>query len=135
MKRLFLVLLLLAAPAAADIVLTVPEAVRSEIGGSGTVNYDRIRTLNISVDPQANVMEAQIEIYASSDNAQPAYRGTYSVDADAQTARLEIPSLGFQTGLTLTPAQATTVINAIDDHRDNIENSMIAFGVVAGTQQ
>ena len=118
-----------------DVLLTIPEAVRSEIGGTGTVNYDKIRTISIEVRPGDNTVVARIEIFASSDAAQPAYAGTYTLDATASTAKLEIPGLGFQTGLTLSGAQATSVIDSIDAHRDNVEDSMISFGVVDGTQQ
>ena len=136
MKRiLILALLLLATPAVADIVLTIPESVRSEIGGPGTVEYDKIRTISIEVRPQDNTVIANVEIFASSDAAQPVYRGTYTVDANAPTAHLQIPGLGFQTGLTLTGPQATGVTNSIDSHRDNIEDSMVLFGVVDGTQE
>ena len=123
------------ASASADIVLTIPESVRSEIGGTGTVEYDKIRTVSIRVDPQNNILIANVEIFASSDNAQPAYAGTYAVDTGAATARLEIPGLGFQTGLTLSPPQVTSVINAIDAFRDDVEGSTISFGVVDGTQE
>lgn len=136
MKRfVILALLLFAAPAFADIVLTIPEAVRSEIGGTGTVNYDKIRTISIRVDPQDNILVADVEIFASSDAAQPAYRGTYAVDTASSTARLEIPGLGFQTGLTLSGAQVASVVSAIDAFRDDVEGSMISFGVVDGTQE
>jgi len=138
MNRIILVvavLLLACTSVGADIVLTIPESVRSEIGGTGTVNYDKIRTVSIRVDPQSNILIADVEIFASSDNAQPAYAGTYAVDTGSSTARLEIPGLGFQTGLTLSGAQVTSVINAIDAFRDDVEGSTISFGVVDGTQE
>jgi hypothetical protein len=128
-------LVLACGPVLADINLTVPESVRSEIGGSGTANYDKIRTTRIEVDPQDNTLFATIEIYSSSDAALPAYEGTYIVNTESSQARLEIPGLAFQTGLTLTAPQVTSVINSIDSHRDNVESSMISFGVVDGTQE
>ncbi len=139
MKKLAVIVLVgtigLAGGAVADIVLTLPESVRSELGAATTVNYDRIRTLSVRVEPGSDILVANIEIFASSDAAQPAYRGTYTVDANAGTATLRIDRLGFETGLTLSPGQRTAVITNIDQHRDNVENSMISFGVVDGTQQ
>jgi hypothetical protein len=73
MKRLLLVLVLLSPVlASADVVLTLPEEIRSELGATTTVQYDRIRTLGISVDPQAETVRVQFELFVSSDNSKPA---------------------------------------------------------------
>lgn len=121
--------------AVADVVLTTPEAVRSELGGSSTVNYDRIRTLSISVNPVSDTVTASFELYASSDAARPPFRGTYRVDATASTASIEIERLGVETGLTLTGPQAAATVTFIDDFVATVEGSMDTFGLVAGTQQ
>lgn len=135
MKRLIALFLLIAAPAAADIVLTVPEAVRAEIGAATTVNYDRIRVTNISTNPQDNSVNVSFELFVSSDGARPALRGQYSISVNDSSARIQVEGLGIDTGVTLNAGQRTTVISNVDQHRDNVENSMISFGLVDGSQQ
>jgi hypothetical protein len=129
-----LVAVLLAAPATANITLTVTEQVRSKIGASGTIGYDTIRATSIRVDPQENTLYIEFELYVAGDNAKPSYSGTYEVDTGTGIAKMRIPGLGIDTGVTLTPQQNTGVVNNIDSHRDNVENSMISFGLVDGTQ-
>lgn len=119
----------------ANVVLTTPEAVRSELGGSGTVSYDQIRTISIQVVPATNTVIMQFEIFASSDPALPPYRGTYRVDANISKASLEIPRTGFETAKTLNPGQVSSVVASISAHVVNVETSMTQFGMVDGTQQ
>lgn len=132
---IFCVLALLPAVAVTDVVLTIPEQVKAEVGGTATVNYDRIRTTSITVEPQNNTIEMRFELFVSTDAAMPAYVGTYVIDAAAQTASIRIDRLGFEAGITLTTPQTNSVINNINAHVQNVENSMITFGVVDGTQQ
>jgi hypothetical protein len=137
LKTLSLVLLgvlaaLLTGTAVAEITLTTPEAVRSEVGGTATVNYDRIRILTITCSPDGDTVVAAFELFASSDAARPPYRGTYRVDATATTASIEIPGLGINTGITLSGPQAANVVAFIDDLVGTIEGSMDTFGLVDG---
>jgi hypothetical protein len=137
MKRsaILLSLLLFAAPVVGDVVLTIPELVRSEVGGPDTVAYDRIRTISVEVTPSGNFISMQFELFVFGDNSKPPYAGTYEIDVDGLIAYIRIDRLNFDTGVNLTPPQATAIINQINDHVANVEDSMITLGVVDGTQQ
>lgn len=119
----------------ANVVLTTPESVRSEIGGGATVTYEEIRTSSICVSPVGNTMSMQFELFDAQDAARPPFNGTYFVNADALVASLRIDGIGFETGKTLTAGQATAAINVINSHVDTVEGSMVSFGLVDGTQQ
>lgn len=117
------------------ILLAIPEAVRSEIGSAATVDYDSIRTLSISVNPDDGTLSMRFELFVSSDAAKPPFRGSYDVDAQASTAEIKIERLAFETGVTLSPAQAAAAQATLDSHRDTVEGSVISFGLADGTQQ
>ena len=119
----------------ANVVLTTPEAVKAELGGPGTIDYDQIRTVSVRVIPATNTVILELEIFASSDSAQPAYDGTYRIDANDSKATLEISRIGFERGVTLNPGQVAAVAADIAEHVANVENSMTQFGMVVGTQQ
>ena len=135
MKRYLPILLLLAfvGGVSAEVVLTIPEAVPSQLGGNATVDYDRVRTLSIMVSPVDNSVVMQFELYASSDAARPPFPGTYIVRNGV--ASIEVEGVRKHTGVTLTNPQNNSVANAIDSHVAQVENSMISFGLVPGVQQ
>lgn len=136
MKKLFIIFMLfIAGPAVADIVLTIPEAVRSEIGAATTIGYDTLRMQDIRVNVQNNTVSADFELFVNGDNSKPVLSGIYTIDTSNDTAKLRVDALGIDTGYTLSVGQRNGVISNIDAHRDNIENSMISFGLVDGTQQ
>jgi len=119
----------------ADVALTTAEQIRSEVGGTATIAYDRIRTLSITVDAVNDTMRMSFELYASSDAAAPAYRGSYDVDAASNTAKVKIERIGFEGGITISAGQATSVTNSIASIVADVESSMAQFGLANGTQQ
>jgi hypothetical protein len=136
-KAILLTLLLLLAPVVsqADILLTVAELVRSEIGGTGTAAYDTIRTVSITVNPQDNTLFSRFELFVSADGSKPALSGEYQLDVASGVGTIRIERLGLETGVTLTQPQKDGIITNIDAHRDTTENSMVSFNMVDGTQQ
>ena len=105
----FVLLGMLSVPAGADILLTVAEAVRSEVGSTTTASYDSIRTLSITVDPQNEILNARFELFVSSDAAKPALSGSYDLDAASGVGTIRIERLGIETGVTLTAGQIIAV--------------------------
>ena len=135
MKRTMavIVLALLVLPAAADVTLTAPEQIRSTVGGGQTVPYDKIRTININIQPQEGRVVVRFELYSSTDNALPPYQGVYESDAVTGVSRLRIERLGVDTGITLTNPQKDAVTNAIAGYVAQVEGSMVSFGLVDGS--
>lgn len=138
MKKSLLLLALLLGLAGAlrsDIALTNPEARRSVIGGTGTINYDRVRITSITVNPATNGVTAAVELFVSTDSSRLPIRGTYSVSAQTLQARLLFEGLAFEHGVSLTAAQGGAVASAIAGIRADVESSLVNFGLVAGTVQ
>lgn len=121
--------------AIANIALTIPEEVRSEVGGTATITYDEIRTTQICVRPDNSTVAVQFELFDVQDAARPPFFGTYNLDTDAATADFTIEGLGIFLGKTLTGPQVDGVNDFIVAHVATVEQSMIDFGVVDGTQQ
>jgi hypothetical protein len=135
MKKLVIFTVLVALVTMGNVVLTIPEEVRSEIGGGGVVTYEEIRTTSVCVSPLDNSVRLDFELFDADDAARPSFNGFYNVNANTRIASLDIEELGFSTGKTITVGQANSAIAVIDSHVDQVEDSMVTFGLVAGVQQ
>jgi hypothetical protein len=128
-------IVLLAAGAQADILLTTPEVRRATLGSSATVSYDRFRVTQILIRPQANTVTVSFEVFVSTSSAKPPIGGTYTIDATALTASLSVPDMGFSQVVAITAAQGNSVTTNIAALKSQLETSAVNFGLVAGTVQ
>lgn len=135
MKRIVLLFSVLALSVVlrADVLLTTPVNMPGVFGGPGNVGYDSLRTTRITVDPQANTLRVEFEIFVSNDSSRPVHTGTYT--ADTAKARFVVGTMGFDQSVGLTPAQASAFISTLGSHRTTIENSMVSLGLVDGVVQ
>jgi hypothetical protein len=116
------------------ITLTTPKAVATVLGGSATVNYDKLVMMNATYDIIALRISGQLKLVCSADGSQQPIFGTYTIDAAASTVTVTFSQLPFQRTIALTPAQVTTVDGWITTAQNQLESGLISVGEIAGTQ-
>jgi hypothetical protein len=116
------------------ITLTTPKAVATVLGGSTTVNYDKLVMMNATYDIIALRISGQLKLVCSADGSQQPIFGTYTIDAAAQTVTVSFPQLPFQRTIVLTAGQVTTVDGWISGAQNQLEAGLINVGEIAGTQ-
>jgi hypothetical protein len=115
--------------------LTTPIAVKSVLGGSATVNYDKVVIDHISYSPTQQTIGAAITLSASADPGQTPLLGNLLIVAQGQGyIDVQIPDLPFHRRIALTAGQQTTVQGWISAAQNQVELGTISVGVMAGTQ-
>lgn len=116
------------------IILTTPKAVSTVLGGSTTVNYDKIVLMQATYDVINQQIAGQLKLVCSSDGSQQPLLGSYIIDAAAQTVTVSFSQLPFQRTIVLTAAQVSTVQGWISAAQNQIEQGLINVGEIAGAQ-
>lgn len=117
------------------ITLTNPIRLPSQLGGPGTIGYNKLIVFSITVQPKTDEVSARIELSVSTDSSQPVLVGNLNIVAGG-TAFLEVrvSEINFRRRLSLNGPQANGVVSNIDSLQDGIENFLISLGVVGGIQ-
>jgi len=131
---LFATLLLASGAALANITLTnsVPQA--SILGGTATIAYDTVQITSVTMDTLSNTVTANVRLVSSGTPSAPALLGQYTVVPGSLVASMEVGTLRFQQSKSLSGAQASAVAAAVLAVKNDIEQTMITFGLVAGTR-
>lgn len=118
------------------ITLTTPITISSQIGGSGTNAYNKLRIVSINADPFSMSINAQVQLMVSSNASAPIISGNLSIIATggSPVCTLQVPSLDFYSGDALSGAQVTTVQGWITGLQNNIESGIVSLGMAAGVQ-
>ncbi len=129
-----LTLLIGSGVALANITLTTPIQQLSILGGTATTSYDTVRVVGINLDTVTNVITAQVQIVSSAVPSAPALEGRYVVSPGTLAATLSVETLRFQQSKVLSGAQASAVATTVLGIKNQVEQSAITFGLIAGTQ-
>jgi hypothetical protein len=118
------------------ITLTTSKAVPIVLGGSATVNYDKLVVTSIGYDTISKTISGNCKVVCTLDAAQTPYLGTYTIfpQASPATISISIPSFPFNRTVNLTAGQITAVLGWFDTVQAQIEGGFITVGEVAGTQ-
>jgi hypothetical protein len=116
------------------ITLTSPPAVKSVLGGAGTVAYDKFVLASITYDTVEMSVMATIRITSTaSPDMQPIMGRLYVTLANAKL-EIQVDQLDYYRRLTLTGPQSTSLQNQIRAAQDSLETGLINIALIAGTQ-
>lgn len=116
------------------IILSVAMNVRSVLGSTETVPYDKMILDNIRLGTVTQTAFATVRLTCSTLPAQQPIDGNLTINASEFWLELQIIQLDFFRRITITTGQATTLLNMIRDCQNDIESGLITLGVVAGLQ-
>ncbi len=116
------------------ITLTTPSEVKSVLGGSSTIAYDKFVLSKITYDTVNMTLNATVRITSTvAPDMQPI---TGNLSANVATAKLEIQvdQLDFYRRISLTGPQNTAIENQIRGAQNSSESGLITLALIAGTQ-
>lgn len=118
------------------ITLTNPKVVNTVLGGTATVNYDKLVVTQVSYDTIAKQITGTARVTCTADAAQIPLIGSFSIlpQNSPATITLTIQGFPFNRTLNLTGAQQTAVLGWFDTNQAQIENGFISVVMAAGTQ-
>lgn len=115
------------------ITLTGGYPIRTVLGGTATVNYDKLVVVP-KIDPVNESIVGSILISSSAEPDMPVIQGTLTISAKRADLEIRIEYLDFYRKITLTTPQNDAVKAIIADAQDAIEDGLISLGVVDGVQ-
>jgi hypothetical protein len=118
------------------ITLTTPKVVNTVLGGSTTVNYDKVVITNLTYDILLKRINGQIKLVCTADSSQTPILGTIQIypNANPQIAQVDFPSLPFTRTVGLNAGQITSVLGWFDTVQAQVESGLVSVGIIAGTQ-
>jgi hypothetical protein len=115
------------------IILTNPIQVKSSLGGSATVGYDKMVVFNITADPVSNIINAQVKLVVSTDSTQPPLLGSLVINPGQSICILTIDRVDFFR--TFNIASSVSVVSGwVTSLQNNIETGLVSIAAVTGTQ-
>ena len=97
------------------ITLTTPATINSVLGGNAPVSYDKMVLSQITFQPVAMDVAANITLTASSDADMQPITGTFSVKWATKKLTVSVPQLDFYRQITLSVAQQNAVAGVVYD--------------------
>lgn len=116
------------------ITLNIAPTIKSILGGSSTVSYNKVVLSTISYDVSNAQITAQVKLTSTADTSMQAIFGTLKINAATAMLTIEVEQLDFRRQLALTGPQNIAVQALITNAQNALENGLISIGVVAGTQ-
>lgn len=117
------------------ITLTTPQTVKTVLGGSATVGYDKVVLTQITYDPVQQTIRAGVILSASADASQTPLQGSLLIIAQGTgSVELQIGDILFRRKLNLTAAQQTAVQGWITASQNQVEQGLVSIGLISGNQ-
>jgi hypothetical protein len=118
------------------ITLTTPHPVNSVLGGDAPIDYDKLVLAPFTMDGVAKIITAQVRMTSTGNASMQPIIGLLKINANAGVADLviEVGQMDFYRRIALSAGQITAVLNQIEAAQAQLENGLIALGVVAGTR-
>lgn len=117
------------------ITLTVPPTRLSQIGGTGTVDYEKALLSPININPLEQSISGQVVLQSTSATTAVDLRGTFNITISPPSLDVTFGSVDVvPIKMTLSGAQTTVVQGIIDDAQDALETGMINLGIFDGIQ-
>ncbi len=116
------------------ITLTIPSAVKSVLGGSTTINYDKFVLSSIVYDTVLQTMTCAVRITSAANPDMQAVTGRMMANVATAKLEIQVDQLDFYRRISLTGPQNTAIQTQIVNAQNACESGLITLGVVAGVQ-
>lgn len=114
------------------ITLTTPPAIKTVLGGSATVSYDRFVLSQIVHDPLAATINGLVRISSTAQPTKTPVSGRFRIAGGF--LEIEVEQVGFYDRIALDAGAQAAVQGFIDSAQNALESGLITLGVVAGVQ-
>jgi len=110
--------------------------VKTVLGGTSTVNYDKMVLDQIRyITTGGKVITANVRVTSTADPNMQEINGSLKIDVASSLLTIEVAQLDFYRKVTLTGPQVASITALITNAQDALESGLISVGVAAGTQQ
>lgn len=116
------------------ITLTLAESIKTQIGGSGSVSYERVVLSPISFDAVDRTISGRIRLISTSTPAAEVVRGEFQILLGPGVLTCRLDQRGVARRVELSGAQVTAAQNILNDAQNALEQGFINLGVIPGTQ-
>jgi hypothetical protein len=118
------------------ITLTNPIAVKTTLGGTTTVNYDKLvlSPFVMTPHPTNRRVAGDVKLSSTANSQKPDIIGNFKIDLATGVLEIEVERVQFYERIVLTAGQITAVQNIINNAQNALEQGLINVGVVAGIQ-
>jgi hypothetical protein len=116
------------------ITLTNAPVVKSVLGGSATVSYNKLVLSAINYDSVNMLINATVRLTSTAEPSMQPVAGTLKINTQTAVLTIEVQQLDFYRQIVLTGPQNTSVQSIITNAQNSLEAGLISVGVVAGTQ-
>lgn len=114
------------------ITLSTPPAVRTVLGGSTTVDYDRFVLSQITHDPVAGTINGLVRITSTAAPTMNPIMGRFRIAGSI--LEIEVEQLDFYRRVSLDTNAQNSVAGFIATAQNQLEAGMVSLGVIAGVQ-
>jgi hypothetical protein len=116
------------------ITLTTPPAVKSVLGGAGTVAYDKFVLSSITFDTVDMSVMANIRLTSTASPDMQPIMGRLHVTLGNAKLEIQVDQLDYYRRLTLTGPQSSALQDQIRAAQNMLETGLINIALVAGVQ-
>ncbi len=116
------------------ITLTSPSEVKSVLGGTGTVAYDKFVLAQINYDTVAMTLNATVRITSTGTPDMQPIQGRLQASLATGKLEIQVDQLDFYRRLSLTGPQSTALEAQIRGSQDALESGLISLALIAGVQ-
>lgn len=116
------------------ITLTIAPEIKSQLGGSTLVGYDKLVVSPFTMNAVDQTITGSLRMTSTANATMQPILGTLSISVPAAELRIEVPQLDFYRRITLNSAQNTAVLAQIEAAQAQVENGLVTLGVIAGTR-
>ena len=116
------------------ITLTLTESIKTQIGGAGTVSYERVVLSPITFDPVARTIRGGVRLISTSTPAAEVVTGSFEINLGPGVLMFRMDQKGVSRRVELSGAQITAAQDILNDAQNALESGMISLGVIPGVQ-
>lgn len=116
------------------ITLTEPIPVKTQLGGSSTVNYDEVVLGPFTMNAVAQTVIGTVRVTSSAVPSMQAINGTLRISIADQELVIEVQQLDFYRRLVLNSGQRQAVLDQIESAQAQLENGLVSLGLIVGTR-
>jgi len=114
------------------ITLTNPILIKNQIGGDGTVAYNKLVLLPLRMYPGQGKVDATVELTSTANPSMPPIRGSLTIDGPL--VRVEVERVNLYLGVQMSAGQQASLATIIANAQNALEAGLVNLGVVAGAQ-
>lgn len=116
------------------ITLTTPRDINSVLGGTAPIPYNKLVLSPFTMDGVGQTISGTLRLTATSAPTMQAIQGTVRISVPSAEIIIEVPQLDFYRRLVLSSAQNTAILAQIETAQTQLENGLVALGVIAGVR-